>query len=47
MLMLLIRDGVIYFGVVFAAFLFNLLVWAFGPVSPHALHKICLITHGI
>jgi len=32
MLMLLIRDGVIYFGVVFAAFLFNLLVWAVAPV---------------
>lgn len=31
-LMLLIRDGFIYFGVVFAAFLFNLLVWAIGPV---------------
>jgi len=31
-LMLLIRDGIIYFGVVFVAFLFNLLVWAIGPV---------------
>jgi hypothetical protein len=30
--MLLIRDGFIYFGVVFAAFLFNLFVWAIGPV---------------
>ncbi|KIM33085.1 hypothetical protein M408DRAFT_191738 [Serendipita vermifera MAFF 305830] len=33
MLMLLIRDGFIYFGVVFAAFLFNLLVWALAPLS--------------
>lgn len=32
MLMILIRDGFIYFGVVFAAFLFNLLVWASAPV---------------
>lgn len=32
MLMLLIRDGILYFGVVFAAFLFNLLIWAVAPV---------------
>jgi hypothetical protein len=32
LLMLLIRDGILYFGVVFAAFLFNLLVFAVAPV---------------
>ncbi|KAG8778593.1 hypothetical protein FRC15_010662 [Serendipita sp. 397] len=33
MLMLLIRDGMLYFTIVFIAFLFNLLVWAIAPIS--------------
>lgn len=46
MLMLLIRDGILYFTVVFLAFLFNLLVWALAPVSlailPHdSVWAIC------
>ncbi|CCA72452.1 hypothetical protein PIIN_06388 [Serendipita indica DSM 11827] len=48
LLMLLIRDGILFFGVVFIAFLFNLLVWAVGPISlailPHdSVWAICTI----
>lgn len=46
MLMLLIRDGIVYFGVVFAAFLFNLLVFAVAPVR-RALNLKCSLTDTI
>jgi hypothetical protein len=43
MLTLLIRDGIVYFVVVFAAFLFNLLVFAVAPVR-RALNLECSLT---